>query len=322
MNSDSTFYDAGCQVATHRTHTTLKFQDIDFDALDAIRNCLQHTPTRTCDYTIGGIFMWIRCFAYQYCIEQDTLFLKGNSESHPGETAFSLPVGRLPLQQAVELLRDYCASYGMALNFTAIPEEFAADLAALTGGAVEALDGWSDYIYDIQALASLSGKHLSKKRNHVNRFMADNPDYQIEDITADVLPELELFFAGRHEADKLNAFNAEMAEYEHAECGRVLENYCRYPFEGLILRGQTGEIVAFTMGEVIGDTLYSHIEKANHEVAGSGESINKFFAQTMLQRHPQLRYVNREEDMNDPGLRYAKQSYHPAMLLNKYNVRG
>lgn len=77
----------------------------------------------------------------------------------------------------------------------------------------------------------------------------------------------------------------------------------------------------FTAAEIIGDTLIIHIEKMDHEVAGAGETINKLFAAEMLHRHPQLRYINREDDAGDPGLRYAKESYHPLRLLRKFNVR-
>ncbi|MDE5642527.1 MAG: phosphatidylglycerol lysyltransferase domain-containing protein [Muribaculaceae bacterium] len=296
----------------------LRFKDITLADMPLINQLLQHSSTRTCDYTIGGIYMWIDCFGYEYCVYDDTLFIKGFSENRPGETAFSLPIGKMPLQDATELLRDYCKAESIPLVFSAIPEDRVDAVAAVTGGEVEQLDGWSDYIYEATALASLSGKALSKKRNHVNRFMNDNPDYEFEAITPDLLPEVELFFSGRPLAEKIDT---SMALYEQHECSRVLAHYSSFPFEGAVLRGQSGEIVAFTVGEVIGDTLYVHIEKMNHEVPGAGETINRLFAAEMLHRHPQIRYINREEDMGDPGLRYAKESYRPAMLINKYNVR-
>ena len=91
------------------------------------------------------------------------------------------------------------------------------------------------------------------------------------------------------------------------------------PMEGGLLRVQ-GRVVAFTVGDLQGDTLHIHIEKADREVPGAYEMINKAFAADMTTRHPQLRFINREDDAGDPGLRQAKLSYHPLELLKKYNV--
>ncbi|MDE6332134.1 MAG: phosphatidylglycerol lysyltransferase domain-containing protein [Muribaculaceae bacterium] len=296
----------------------LDFRIITLADLPLINQLLQHSSTRTCDYTIGGIYMWIDCFGYEYCVYDDTLFIKGFSENRPGETAFSLPIGKLPLQESIDMLREYCREADIPLVLSAIPEDRIDAVAAVTGGEPELLDGWSDYIYEATALASLSGKALSKKRNHVNRFMTDNPAYEFEPLTPELLPEVEIFFAGRPLAEKIDT---SMALYEQHECRRILAHYSCFPFEGAVLRGQSGEIVAFTIGEIIGDTLYVHIEKMNHDVPGAGETINRLFAAEMLHRHPQIRYINREEDMGEPGLRYAKESYRPVMLINKYNVR-
>ena len=172
-------------------------------------------------------------------------------------------------------------------------------------------------MYDAKALATLSGKALAKKRNHVNRFIADNPNYVLEPLTATNIAEVKEFLASRPLGEKADT---ETAFYELAQCMQVLRSYNAYPFEGGVLRGEDGRICAFTIGEIINDTIYLHIEKADHTVAGAGEAINKLFAAEMLLRHPHLRYINREEDAGDPGLRYAKESYHPAMLLKKFNV--
>lgn len=297
----------------------LHFHQITLSDLPKIDRLLRQYPmTHTCDMTIGGIYMWIDCFRYEYCIFDETLFIKGFAENMPGVTAFSLPVGRLPLDRAVGLIRQYCDTNGIEMIFSAIPEERAAAVAALSGGRCEELDGWADYVYEASALAALTGKKLSKKRNHVNHFMLENPNYEIETLTPDLIPEVLMFLTGRPLAEKLDV---SMALYEQEESVKVLANYSAYPFEGLVLRGESGEIVAFTIGEVMGDTLFVHIEKMNHEVTGAGETINRLFAAEMLRRYPQLGYINREEDMGDPGLRHAKESYHPVALLRKYNIR-
>lgn len=305
--------------AERRRHEPeLRFRRITPDTLPLINSILQTGSSRTCDYTIGGIFMWIDRFGYEYCVYRDTLFLKGVSETDSSLTAFSMPVGPLPLEECVALIDEYCRFAGIRPVFSAIPEDRIDYLLSLTADAqVEELDDWADYLYDAAQLASLSGKKWSKKRNHVNRFMADNPHYVFEPLTPCLLPEVLLFHTGLHESEGLESSTG---LYERNECTRILNHYTSYPFEGAVLRDETGEICAFTCGEIIGDTLYIHIEKMNHEIAGAGETINKLYAEYMTNRHPAVRFINREEDCGDAGLRHAKESYNPLMRLRKFNV--
>lgn len=295
----------------------LSFRPITPETMPLINSLLQTSSSRTCDYTVGGIFMWVKRFGYEYCVYKDTLFIKGLSETDPTLTAFSMPVGPLPLEESVRLITEYCAKNGIQPVFSAVPEDRIDYLMALVYGDIEELDDWADYLYDAHALAELSGKKYNKKRNHVNRFLAENPHYQFEPLDYTLLPEVLLFHTG-HTAEA--ADETGMASYEKEECTEVLNHYGSYPFEGAVLRDESGAICAYTCGEVIGDTLYVHIEKMNHDVAGSGETINKLFAGYMTSRHPSLRYINREEDCGDPGLRHAKESYNPVLRLRKYNL--
>ncbi|MDE5773426.1 MAG: phosphatidylglycerol lysyltransferase domain-containing protein [Muribaculaceae bacterium] len=88
---------------------------------------------------------------------------------------------------------------------------------------------------------------------------------------------------------------------------------------GAILYGGD-EMLGFTIGDIKGDTLYVHIEKALREAPGAFEMINKSFAAQVCESHPEIEYINREDDAGDMGLRLAKQSYHPVDILSKYNV--
>lgn len=304
-------------VAVSTVDTLLKFKPVTLADLPLINGLLQTGISRTCDYSVGGIFMWIDYFSYEYCVVDDTLFLKGRTENCRVETSFMVPVGAMPLPRAIELILDYCQAKNLRPVFSAVPEDRLEALTDVLGEAVqiEPLDDWSDYLYRIDALATLSGKHLAKKRNHLNRFKAENPNYIFEPLDYRLLPEVELFMAGTDEPD------SPMAAYERQECRRVLNHYTSFPFEGAVLRGEAGDIEAFAIGEVIADTLYVHIEKIRHDASGAGAAICSLFAAYMLHRHPSLRYVNREEDCGDEGLRTAKEQYHPVALLHKYNVR-
>ena len=76
-----------------------------------------------------------------------------------------------------------------------------------------------------------------------------------------------------------------------------------------------GEVVAFAVGEQINeDTLVVHIEKAFSEVPGAYAIINQQF---LVHEADELKYVNREDDVGEPGLRKAKLSYHPEFLVEK-----
>lgn len=305
------------QQKQEQNFTVLDFKPLKLSDIPQLRKYMSYNEDRTCDYTLGGMFMWIDYFGYEYAIVEDTLFIKGISENHPNMVAFSLPLGKMPLNDAVSLIKDYCHANGLRPAFSAIPENKAEEIAKLCCGRTEVLEGWSDYLYDASSLATLTGKAYSKKRNHVNRFLSDNPDAKLEMLTAENLQEAKDFLEKVNLTDKMDS---ETASYELSQCKDVLDNLDLYLFDGAILRDKSGKVCAVTLGEVVGDTLFVHIEKMDHEVAGAGETINKLFAAEMLERYDCIKYINREEDMNDPGLRYAKESYHPCALLNKSNV--
>ena len=79
----------------------------------------------------------------------------------------------------------------------------------------------------------------------------------------------------------------------------------------------SGVMVAFTYGSAVTtDTFDVCVEKADRHVGGAFAIINQQFAEHLPEQYV---YLNREEDMGIPGLRQAKLSYHPEILLT-YNV--
>lgn len=288
----------------------------DVAALSGLFEAHSGDLPRTCDYSVGGIMMWRGYFDYTFCIAHDTLFIKGVTENDVATPAYSLPFGAMDTLDAVRWL---LASCGGRLKLSAVPLEQAQRLAGEFASArVEELADWADYLYDASALASLTGKRLSKKRNHVNRFVADNPGYRFARLDGSNLAAVKEFY---HRVG-LAADKPLLADVEREQVFALLDAWDVYSrvMEGAVLWTPAEGVVAFTVGEVIGDTLYVHIEKMRHDVAGAGEAVNRMFADAMLTAHPSVRYINREEDTGDLGLRRAKESYHPLALLRKANV--
>lgn len=298
------------------TAPRLQFAPFEKADIATIKPMLEASPSRTCDFTTGGIYLWADLFDYTQCVVDSTLFIKGLNEADRSKPAFSLPVGKMPLVKAIEALRVYCRSHHLPLQLSAVPEDRLDELRALGAFNIEPIADWADYLYDIHSLATFSGKKMSKKRNHTNRFATDNPDAVLETMNADNAIEALTFMSNLEMADN----KGEMAYYERNHAADVLRNFSEYPFEGAILRVPGRGIVAFAVGEVVGDTLHVHIEKMDHTVAGAGETICMKFAAMMAERYPQLQHENRQDDSGDPGLRQGKLSYHPTALLMKYNL--
>lgn len=300
------------------TLPTLRFNPFTRDEIPEISRMLSAGYSRTCDFTIGGIYLWEGYFMYSRAITGDTLFIKGVAEDNLSVPAFSLPVGAMPLSDSLPLLKAWCREAGVAPLLSAVPADRINEIRAVADiESVTELPDWADYLYEIEPMTTFEGKKMVKKRNHVHRFAADHPDAVFEPLTPDNIPDA-LDFLERHSV--LSPEKSVTADYDLIQTADTLRHLDDYPFYGALLRVPDIGVVAFTVGEVLGDTLYVHIEKMDHEVNGSGETISSRFCGMMRGLYPGLLYVNREDSSGDPGLARAKEAYRPVALLHKYNV--
>lgn len=296
----------------------LDFKKINHEDMPLIWEFLEEERGRTTDFSYAGLFMWVDLFKYEYAIYKDTLFIKGVVENERSLPAFSLPIGSLPLKDSIEILKEFCLKEGITLELSAVPEYAIEELKILNPVRIEPMDDWSDYLYDAEMLATLKGKKMSKKRNHVNSFTIHNPGWSFAPLDASNADEA-LRFMDVYDSEADETF---MAREESRLSRKMIKMLAEGDpvMHGGILYNAPGKICALTIGDVKGDTLYVHIEKATRAVGGSYEMINKEFASHVLEVHPEVKYINREDDSGDEGLRKAKESYHPVDLLKKYNV--
>lgn len=295
----------------------LQFKPLSVDDIHWVKQFLVHNPSRTCDMTVGGIFLWADYFHYSAAVHRNTLFILGVTEDNTAIPAFSIPVGELPLSDSVSILREYCHTHNIPLTFSAVPQSMVDPLLQLGATNVSELTDLADYLYDANALATFAGKKLMKKRNHVNRFMADHPDAVFAPLTSESIPLILEFY--NHQP--LPQGKSETAWFDRRETIDMLHHLSQFGFYGAMLSTPEQGVVAFTLGEIIDDTLYVHIEKMDHSVTGSGETICRNFAALMLRNNPALRFINREDASGDEGLRRAKLAYNPVDILPKFNVQ-
>ena len=173
-----------------------------------------------------------------------------------------------------------------------------------------------DYIYTVEELTELHGKKLQAKRNHCNRFEQDHPDARTEVITPENLALCREMVQKWYEVHEWN----EQIEQEKTAISRAFDHFEAAHMDGLMLI-ENGEVIAFSMGARMNEQYYDVcFEKAYSAINGAYAMINREFSRMIAEKYPALAYLNREDDMGEPGLRKAKESYQPTLLLAKYNA--
>ncbi len=170
---------------------------------------------------------------------------------------------------------------------------------------------YSDYIYLVEDLMYLKGKKFHGKRNHINQFLKNN-EFTYEPMTPENIPECrEMNEKWKEQND---SGDSRSLETELRAVDMAFRYFEKFGFVGGLIRIR-GEVAAFTIGERLNsDTFVSHIEKAYHDIQGLYPMINQQFALNCMEGY---KYVNREEDMGVEGLRKAKLSYNPVIILEK-----
>jgi hypothetical protein len=85
---------------------------------------------------------------------------------------------------------------------------------------------------------------------------------------------------------------------------------------GIFIDGRLQALSMGTLNERENMAVIS-VEKANPDYPGIYQVINQEF---LLHEFPEAKLINREDDMGHPGLRKAKESYHPVGYARKFLV--
>lgn len=293
----------------------LDFHKLTLDDIPLLKHYFINKINRTCDFTIGGTFMWRDFFLTEYAITDDTLITKSIVHYANNREVFTIPLGD-NLEHAYDEISAYCSEKNIPLIFGTVTDEDLPELEKRFSCDKRVEPDWSDYLYNASDLIDLKGRHYSGQRNHINAFRRENPDASYEVITHDNLDEVLSFYKG---SDLIDSKESAVFHEEQEKTIEVLEKYDTYGLVGGLIRTE-GKIAAFSVGEIIGDTLYDHIEKADTTYNGIYQVIARDFPEHAVT--PEVMYINREEDVGDEGLRRSKLSYRPCRILTKYTVRA
>ncbi len=179
---------------------------------------------------------------------------------------------------------------------------------------------YSDYVYTVEALTTLAGSKLHSKRNHINRIIEAYPDWSTESITQDNIDECREMAEAWYWEHFANGADPKAYASEQRALQLGFDHFDEFGMDGLLLRVD-GKVIAFSMGNQLNTTVYDvNFEKAYASIQGAYPMINREFSRMVQVKYPTIQYLDREDDTGSEGLRKAKLSYHPALILEKFTA--
>ncbi len=298
----------------------IDFKPIELHDKAWIDECVRAEDSRSADFNFANVYMWDETYKQLVADVEGCLAVKLEYRELP---FFAFPIGSGDKKRAMELLHRYALEHGFPFCVCGVTAEHKALMESTFPGRLrfEAGREWFDYVYLAEKLATLGGKKLHAKRNHINRFLEEHgDDWRYVRLTPELLPECMDMLADWTRVHLEAGGDPEGLEEERLALSRAFGHFDYLGLEGGAL--YVGDrMIAFTIGEKISSDTYNvHFEKADAAVQGAYPMINREFVRQILRLHPEIVYVNREDDAGVEGLRKAKLSYDPAFLVEKYEV--
>jgi hypothetical protein len=290
------------------------FRPLSLGDRDILEDFLRPYQPQTSELTFTNLFIWRTRYGWQWSVDGDRLILLSAKE---GAEPFLLPpVGPPPRRERVlKLLRWLRDERSVARpRIERVDPGLAAELRTVSSVRAEPVREHFDYVYRTEELLSLPGSRYHAKRNHISRFMAAavSEFAPIDESNLRLCAEFHDRWCERRRcAEDLNLLD------EWGAVKEALANYGRLGVRGGVFLIE-GKVEAFTFGELLNEsTVVVHIEKANPEIPGIYAAINQRFLREYWSDVP---FVNREQDLGEPGLRKAKLSYHPHHFVEKHRL--
>jgi hypothetical protein len=294
------------------------FKAFDITDRDFLQERLWAYQPGTSELTFTNLFIWRKYYGFQWSVLGDYLaFVAAAPEHDPVAGAWALPpVGAGPRADSVRRLLAWLKEErGLtAPRIRRADRSLAVELETRPEFAVSPARDDFDYVFRSQDLIELAGSRYHAKRNHITRFH-DAYSFVYEPLGSlhleGCLELAEAWCTMKRCEDDLGL----MGEWEAIKA--ALGQFSALGLQGGVILVE-GKIKAFTLGEPLNaHTAVIHIEKADPEIHGLYAVINQEFCR---HRWAGLTYINREQDLGEPGLRRAKLSYHPHHLEEKYEI--
>jgi hypothetical protein len=287
----------------------LTFNPLSLERQSEYKQRLNQCPQISSDYSFVNLWAWREIYGLEWAWTETLIFIR-QTKPH---LQYWAPIGAWT-KQDWNSVRNQFGNKPLILN--RIPSQLAEMLIQhlpQRANLYPAPDHF-DYVYDVQELIELRGNRFHKKKNLFNQFKR-NYEFTYVPLT----PE---------EVERALTLQTEWCLWRDCEDSTTLEaenrailntfvdwNRLEDVFGGGLL--VDGNMIAYTVAEPLDkQTVVIHFEKGCPNHKGAYQAINQMF---LANAASDFTYVNREQDLGDPGLRKAKESYNPVAYVQKYS---
>lgn len=230
----------------------MPFQKMTIDDIPVIAPYFRFVTTNTCDFTVGGMFMWRDYFHMAWQVKDGVLYSTLTGED--GNLYYNLPLG----EDIPAGLRQ-CLTHHPSGRCGSAPSRRRSCPCSGAAGRVEITEeeNFADYLYSAEEMIQLSGKKFSGQRNHISRFLRTCQSWSFEPLDNTDAAEVETFFHTLNK--KLNYTPGEAAEENH-KVQEVLEHLDQYGLVGGVLRADGAHRGLHAWGGAAGHPVYPHRE--------------------------------------------------------------
>lgn len=291
----------------------IDFRQITISDREWIEPLLRMSNFRGSEYTFSNNYNWRDIYGIKVARMNDYYLVRSGKGDY---RSYLYPAGSGDIKPVIEALIEDAKENDREFIMHGLTDETVAQLSSIFPDRFEitATRDNADYIYLAEKLSTLSGKKLHSKRNHIARFKDNNWEYEsINENNIDDCIKMNSKWCKENDCSVNKSLQEEACSVKNA-----FMNFKAEDLKGGLLRID-GEVIAYTIGTRLNsDTFIVHIEKAFSGIQGAYPMINQQFVQHECEDYM---YVNREDDLGEEGLRKAKLSYYPHIILEKYEVR-
>ncbi len=299
---------------------------MDFKALgpedyDRLLPYFKNQRHELCTYSLASIIAWRNdYYGPRAAIADGALLIAAEYVKNPGDRHLILPVSPGREFSPAELAR--LAREAGHHQYWFAPKDYIerhGEGELSRHFSIEAQPGFNDYVYRVEDMAKLSGDRFHKKRNLISQFERAHPEgaVKVAPITpADVPDCLDFLDEWCAERDCGRQDDSDIA-CERRAAENALMSLSANGWQGIFLR-LNGAVSALGLSSrVTGEMGSLNFEKAFASVKGLYQYFDRECARRLFDG---FSFINKESDMDEPGLAKAKQSYHPVKIVPSFRL--